>query len=119
MIMTRRIITPPTRHNLIFISFHHICFLTLFAPRLNPCALTARLSVFDSSESRRSPRSATLLILSRMMPTYCKPHTEERDTVSSICCWIAAVLGLEGPCSPGAAPFDPEGIYGSYGSFAI
>ena len=101
MIITRRIMTPPTRHKRIFISqslakypivierggqtFHHICFRTRFAPRRNPCAETARLSfnqvssysgegnripVFDSRLSNLSPRSATLLILSRIIPTY-------------------------------------------------
>ena len=58
----------------IFMSFHHICFLTRFAPLLNPCAETARLSVLSCNESRRSPLWDTLLMFSRITPT-----------VSSIC----------------------------------
>ena len=53
-----------------YYTFHHICFRTRFAQRLNPWADTAKLSVFDSRESNLSPRSATLLILSFIMPTY-------------------------------------------------
>lgn len=66
---------PAIKHMRIFMSFHHICFRTRFAPRLKPCAETARLSVLSCSESRRSPRWETLLMFSRITPT-----------VSSICC---------------------------------
>lgn len=66
--------TPKTIHMRIFISFHHMSFLTRLAPRRNPWALMARLSVLFSIESNRSPLSATLLMLSLMIPT-----------VSSIC----------------------------------
>lgn len=64
-----KMMMPMIRHILIFISFHHICFLTLLAPRLNPCAETARLSVLSCRLSRRSPRSETLLMLLRMTLT--------------------------------------------------
>jgi hypothetical protein len=67
----------------IFISFHHIFFLTLFAPRRKPCADTARLSVLSCSESNLSPLSATLVMLSLII-----------STVSSICAWIAAVFAF-------------------------
>lgn len=86
---------------------------TRFAPRRKPCAETARLSaqrqsvriadgatlhdapVLSCSESRRSPRSATLVMLSRMMPT-----------VSSIWAWMAAVFALPwlGPAAGAPAP---------------
>lgn len=69
MITTKRIITTSTRHNLIFKSFHHICFLTLFAPLLKPWAETAKLSALSSIEVNLSPRSATLLMLSLIIPT--------------------------------------------------
>ena len=75
-------IIPTIRQILIFISFHHICFLTRFAPRLKPCAEVAKLSVLSWSESRRSPRWETLLMFSRMTPT-----------VSSICCRKNRVSG--------------------------
>lgn len=42
--MTSKIVIPIAIHILIFISFHHICFLTRFAPRRKPCADWARLS---------------------------------------------------------------------------
>jgi len=88
----------------IFMSFHHIFLRTRLAPRLNPCADTARLSVLSCSWSSRSPRSATFVMLSLMIPT-----------VSSICCWIAAVLEL--PAWPGGFDAEPpRGRYGSYGS---
>jgi len=61
-------------HMRIFMSFHHICFLTRFAPLRKPWAETARLSVLSWRESNRSPRWETLLIFSRITPT-----------VSSIC----------------------------------
>lgn len=64
-----KIMTAAMMHIRIFMSFHHICFLTRLAPRRNPCAETARLSVLSCSESKRSPRSETLLMLSRMIPT--------------------------------------------------
>lgn len=67
--MTSRMMMPMIRHILIFMSFHHICFLTLLAPRLKPCAETARLSVLSCRLSRRSPRSETLLMLLRMTLT--------------------------------------------------
>lgn len=60
---------PTIKHMRIFMSFHHICLRTRLAPLLKPCAETARLSVLSCSESRRAPRSETLLMLSRMMPT--------------------------------------------------
>jgi hypothetical protein len=60
---------PTIRHMRIFMSFHHICFRTRFAPLRKPWADTARLSVLSCSESRRAPRSETLLMLSRMIPT--------------------------------------------------
>lgn len=36
MIRIKTMMTPRTMHILIFMSFHHICFLTLFAPRRKP-----------------------------------------------------------------------------------
>lgn len=36
MMIISKIMMPTIRHIRIFISFHHICFLTLFAPRLKP-----------------------------------------------------------------------------------
>ena len=60
---------PTIRHMRIFMSFHHICLRTRLAPFRKPWADTARLSVLSCSESRRAPRSETLLMLSRMMPT--------------------------------------------------
>lgn len=60
---------PTIRHMRIFISFHHICLRTRLAPLRKPWADTARLSVLSCSESRRAPRSDTLLMLSRMIPT--------------------------------------------------
>ena len=60
---------PTMRHMRIFMSFHHICLRTRLAPLRKPWADTARLSVLSCSESRRAPRSETLLMLSRMMPT--------------------------------------------------
>jgi hypothetical protein len=51
------------------VSFHRICLRTRLAPLPKPCAAMARLSVLSCSESRRAPRSETLLMLSRMMPT--------------------------------------------------
>lgn len=74
IITINKMITTKIRHILIFISFHHISFLTRLAPLLNPCALIAKLSVLFSIESNLSPRSATLLMLSLIIPT-----------VSSIC----------------------------------
>lgn len=92
MMTTRRRMMPTMMHMRIFMSFHHIykassavivqlyackshtCFLTRFAPRLKPCAETARLSVLSWRESRCSPRCETLLMFSRITPT-----------VSSIC----------------------------------
>ena len=62
--------TIPTMMQIrIFMSFHHICFLTLLAPRRKPCADTAKLSVLSWRLSRRSPRSETLLMLLRMTLT--------------------------------------------------
>lgn len=94
MITISKMITAATRQNLIFMSFNHICFLTLFAPLLKPWALTAKLSALSSMESSLSPlhkavstllsqeltktkkktaghtyRSITLLMLSLMIPT--------------------------------------------------
>lgn len=60
---------PTIRHMRIFMSFHHICLRTRLAPRRKPCAETARLSVLSWSESSLAPRSDTLLMLSRIMPT--------------------------------------------------
>jgi hypothetical protein len=65
---------PAIKHMRIFMSFHHICLRTRFAPRRKPCAETARLSVLSCRASRRSPRCETLLMFSLMTPT-----------VSSIC----------------------------------
>lgn len=42
--MTMRTAIPIAMMTRIFMSFHHICFLTRFAPRRNPWAETARLS---------------------------------------------------------------------------
>jgi hypothetical protein len=64
-----RMMMPTIRHMRIFMSFHHICLRTRLAPLRKPWADTARLSVLSCSESRRAPRSETLLMLSRMMPT--------------------------------------------------
>jgi hypothetical protein len=69
-----RTMMPTIKHMRIFISFHHICFRTRFAPLRNPWAETARLSVLSWRESSRSPRCETLLMFSRITPT-----------VSSIC----------------------------------
>ena len=66
---TSRMMMPTMRHMRIFMSFHHICFRTRFAPRRKPWADTARLSVLSCRESSRAPRSETLLILSRIIPT--------------------------------------------------
>ncbi len=75
-IMTmRRTMIPTIKHMRIFMSFHHICFRTLFAPLRKPWAETARLSVLSRRESSRSPLCDTLLMFSRITPT-----------VSSICC---------------------------------
>jgi len=74
MITIKRTIMPTMIQILIFMSFHHICFLTLFAPLRKPCADTARLSVLSCNASRRSPRCETLFMLSLITPT-----------VSSIC----------------------------------
>jgi hypothetical protein len=60
---------PTMRHMRIFMSFHHICLRTRLAPRRKPWADCARLSVLSCSESRRAPRSETLLMLSRIIPT--------------------------------------------------
>jgi hypothetical protein len=60
---------PTMRHIRIFMSFHHICLRTLLAPLRKPWAETARLSVLSCRVSSRVPRSDTLLMLSRMMPT--------------------------------------------------
>lgn len=78
---------------------------TRFAPRRKPCADTARLSVLSCSWSSRSPLSATFVMLSLIIPT-----------VSSICCWIAAVLELPAD-GPGAAPPAAEPLRGRYGSY--
>jgi hypothetical protein len=64
-----RMMMPTMRHMRIFMSFHHICLRTRLAPLRKPWADTARLSVLSCSESKRAPRSDTLLMLSRMMPT--------------------------------------------------
>ena len=69
MMTTSRMMMPTIRHMRIFMSFHHICLRTRLAPLRKPCAETARLSVLSCNESRRAPRSETLLILSRMIPT--------------------------------------------------
>lgn len=66
---TSKMMMPAMRHMRIFISFHHICLRTRLAPLRKPWADTARLSVLSCSESRRAPRSETLLMLSRIMPT--------------------------------------------------
>jgi hypothetical protein len=66
---TSRMMMPTMRHMRIFMSFHHICLRTRLAPLRKPWADWARLSVLSWSESRRAPRSETLLMLSRMMPT--------------------------------------------------
>jgi hypothetical protein len=66
---TSRMMMPAMRHMRIFMSFHHICLRTRLAPLRKPWADTARLSVLSCRESRRAPRSETLLMLSRMMPT--------------------------------------------------
>lgn len=67
--MMSRMMMPTMRHMRIFISFHHICLRTRLAPLRKPWAEVARLSVLSWSESRRAPRSETLLMLSRMIPT--------------------------------------------------
>lgn len=98
MITIKITMIPITIHNLIFISFHHICFLTLLAPLLKPWALTAKLSALSWIESNLSPLSATLLRLSLMI-----------STVSLTCCCISSVL--EGACVD-----DAFGTNGSYGT---
>ncbi len=67
---------------------------------------TKDLPVLSCSESSLSPRSATLVMFSLIMPT-----------VSSICAWMAAVFAFPwlGP-APGFAPEPFRGRYGSYGS---
>jgi len=97
IITMRSTMIPTIKHMRIFISFHHICFRTLFAPLLNPWAETARLSVLSCNESSRSPLCDTLLMFSRITPT-----------VSSICACRAAVLWLPPGCAPPPCP--PEGI---------
>jgi hypothetical protein len=69
MMMMSRMRMPTKRQMRIFMSFHHICLRTRLAPLRKPCAETARLSVLSCSESRRAPRSDTLLMLSLMIPT--------------------------------------------------
>jgi hypothetical protein len=64
-----KMMMPTIRHMRIFMSFHHICLRTRLAPLRKPWAEVARLSVLSWSESRRAPRSDTLLMLSRMIPT--------------------------------------------------
>lgn len=78
-----KMMMPTIRQILIFMSFHHICFLTLLAPRLNPCAETARLSVLSCRLSRRSPRSETLLILLRMTLTVESISCHQSSAISS------------------------------------
>ena len=68
-------------------------FLTRFAFLLNPCALTAKLSVLSCRLSSRSWRSVTFVMLSRMMLT-----------VSSIWAWMCAVLLGPPPCAGPALP---------------
>ena len=69
MMMASRTMMPTMSHMRIFMSFHHICLRTRFAPLRKPWADWARLSVLSCSESRRAPLSETLLMLSRMIPT--------------------------------------------------
>ena len=78
-------------------------------PPPSPSATIVREGIWDDepvlscSWSSLSPRSATFVMFSRMMPT-----------VSSICCWIAAVFELPAPAGFEEEP--PRGRYGSYGS---
>lgn len=65
----------------------------------------SNVPVLSCSWSSLSPRSATFVMLSLIMPT-----------VSSICCWIAAVLELPAAGAEGFAAEPPRGRYGSYGS---
>jgi hypothetical protein len=64
MITMRRMIMPMMMHIRIFTSFHHICFLILFAPLRKFCAEVARLSVLSCKASRCSPRWPTELMFS-------------------------------------------------------
>lgn len=73
---------PTMRHMRIFMSFHHICLRTRFAPLRKPWADTARLSVLSCRESRRAPRSETLLMLSRMIPTVLSISLGKRQQLS-------------------------------------
>lgn len=70
---------PTIKHMRIFMSFHHICFRTRFAPRRKSCAEWARLSVLSCKESKCSPRLETCLMLSRMMPTVLSISWPSRD----------------------------------------
>lgn len=62
-------IIPTIIHIRIFMSFHHICFRTLLAPRLNPCADVAKLSVLSCNLLIFSPRSEALTRLDRIWST--------------------------------------------------
>lgn len=46
----------------IFMSFHHICLRTLLAPRLNPCAETARLSGYSWKRWNRGQHFGDFLV---------------------------------------------------------
>jgi len=111
MMMSSTMMPSPTM-SVHFMFCHHILLRTLFAPLRNDCAETAKPSVLSCRASSRSPRSATLAILSLIAPT-----------VSSICCWICAVWDVPALAPPAAPPAagaledePPRGRYGSYGS---
>lgn len=53
---TIKIMIPMMRQIFIFVSFHHMCLRTLFAPFLKPCAEVCRPSVLSCSASKSSPR---------------------------------------------------------------
>eukprot|EP00834_Sanchytrium_tribonematis_P006088 NODE_418_length_7796_cov_0.461868.p9 type:complete len:119 gc:universal NODE_418_length_7796_cov_0.461868:5304-5660(+) len=62
------IIVPPI-NNFTFMSLHHICLLTLLAPRLNCMEDSCKDSVLFCKLSKFSPLSITLWILSCIIPT--------------------------------------------------
>jgi hypothetical protein len=108
IMITSRMMMPTMRHMRIFMSFHHICLRTRLAPRRKPWADWARLSVLSWSESRRAPRSETLLMLSRMMPTvlsisWCASVKQSADA-------IGAAIAAARRCSAAHSPGERSGV---------
>ncbi len=79
------------------------CAAPAVTPPLPARAGLGHAPVLSWSWSSLSPRSATFVMFSLMMPT-----------VSSICAWMAAVF--EFPAPAGFEEEPPRGKYGSYGS---